>query len=329
VLPPRHPERYLSSRKEEMMSALAEHIEGLRKALEALPFPLPPSIPAGDWRMIKLIPKQGEIRLRVVSSEEEELTLPLPAGASVPCFSVPKEESGLWVGDGRLYARPGFAFFQGKVGEELGETLRMVRVLRPLFCALELADLEGALEALAGFEGEEARSYGPYVLAWSGNPEEPAFLRKGSVFGDHLLDGALLTGREVVLRYPRVKVTLEGRVSERDFKTLFKMSRLTFEWEGEEATFVGGLSEGYLSCDLVLEERPGACLIRKGAEAILRKDFSLRKDPLFSKLHQKWLLTPKMRVFLETLVEEAQDPLGALGDEDFFRQVMLRLLSLF
>jgi hypothetical protein len=85
------------------------------------------------------------------------------------------------VGNGYLYAGPEFAFFQGSVGEELGETLRMVQVLRPLFHALKLSDIEGALEAMAGFKGEETRSHGPYVLAWSGNLEEPAFLWKRGV----------------------------------------------------------------------------------------------------------------------------------------------------
>lgn len=165
-------------------------------------------------------------------------------------------------------------------------------------------------------------------VRWSGDPEEPAFLKKGSVFGDPLLDGAFLTGREVVLRYPRVKVTLRGKVNEKGYITLFKMTMLNFEWEGEEASFVGGPHEGYLSCDLVLEQHPGARLIRKGAEAILREDLSRKKDPLSRKLYANLLLTPKMRALLETLLE-TQDPLKALGDEDFFRQVSLRLLSFF
>jgi hypothetical protein len=313
------------------MNDLAKHLEGLRKALEALLPSSPYSSLIGeevftrDWEMIKFAPREG---IKVgLASHKEGPALPLPAGVNVPRFSVLKTDSGLWVGNGHLYTGPGFAFFQGKVGE-LEETLRMVQVLRPLFHTLELSDLEGALEALAGFKGEEARFYGPYVIARSGNPEEPAFLRKGSIFGNHLLDGAFLTGREVVLRYPRVKVTLEGKVNEGRYKTLFKMTKLTFELEGAQASFVGGLSEGYLSCNLISEENPGAYLIRRGAEEILREDLSRKKDPLFSKLYGHLLLAPKMRAVLETIIE-AQDPLKALGDEDFFRQVSLRLLSFF
>jgi len=316
------------------MSNLAKHIEGLRKALEALLFSSSPSsieeeilaVLAMDWEAMKFIP-QGE-KVRVAFSNKEEVSLPLPAGTNAPRFTVVNTGGEVWVGNGHLYVGPEVAFFQGKVGEELEETLRMVQALRPLFHALEFPDLEGALETLAGFRGEEARFYGPYVLAWSGDPEEPAFLKKGSVFGDPLLDGAFLTGREVVLRYPRVKVTLGGKVNEKGYITLFKMTMLNFEWEGEEASFVGGLHEGYLSCDLVLEQHPGACLIRRGAEAILREDLSRKKDPLFRKLYANLLLTPKMRALLETLLE-TQDPLKALGDEDFFRQVSLRLLSFF
>jgi hypothetical protein len=260
-----------------------------------------------DWELVKFVPQQRGIEVLVTSSNKKKSALHLPAGVNAPRFIVLKADDGLWVGNGYLYAGPEFAFFQGNVGEELGETLRMVQVLRPLFHALELSDIEGALEALAGFKGEETRSHGPYVLAWSGNLEEPASLWKGSIFGDHLLDGAFLTSREVVLRYPRVKVVLKGKL---------------------EASFAGGLSKGYLPCDVIWNRQPGTYLIRKGAEAILREDLSLRKDPLFSKVHRNWLLTPKMRAFLEVLAE-AQDPLGALGGEDFFRQVSLHLLSSF
>jgi hypothetical protein len=315
------------------MSDLAKHIEGLRKVLEGLLFPLSPSliekeIFAKDWEMVKFVPQQRGIKMLVTSSNKKESALDLPAGINAPRFAVLKTDSGFWIGNGYLYAGPGFAFFQGKVGEELEETLRMVRVLRPLFRVLDFPDLEGALEALGGFKEEEARFYGPYVLAWSGNPEEPAFLRKGTIFGDRLLDGAFLTGREVVLRYPRVKVTLEGKVNEKHFKTLFRMTKLTFEWEGAEASFVAGLFQDHLLCDLTSEERPGACLIRKGAKEILRKQLLCEKEALSYKLDWTCHLPPKMKAFLETLVE-TQDPLRALGDEDFFRQVSLRLLSFF
>jgi hypothetical protein len=284
----------------------------------------------GEWEAIKYVPQNGGLRgeLRLVLPGRKELSLPLAHPVSAPRFGLLRVEGGVWISNGHLFVTPKVVFFQGKVGEDLEETLRLVRDLRPLFHALRLPDLEGALEVLAGFKGEEARFHGPYVLAWSGKPEEPAFLRKGSLFGDPLLDGSFLTGRGVVLRYPRVKVTLEGKVNEKSPKTSFRMTGLTFEWEGMEASFVGGLLEGYLSCDLVLEERPGACLVRKGAEEILAKDLSRERDPLFRKLHGHLLLAPRMKALLEALVE-TQDPLKALGDEDFFRQVALRLLSFF
>jgi hypothetical protein len=312
------------------MDATVKHTKALREILETLLSPLSWSLVeeiSRDWELVKFVPQQRGIEVLVTSSNKKESALHLPAGVNAPRFIVLKADDGLWVGNGYLYAGPEFAFFQGNVGEELGETLRMVQVLRPLFHALKLSDIEGALEAMAGFKGEETRSHGPYVLAWSGNPEESAFLWKGSIFGDHLLDGAFLTGKEVVLRYPRVKVTLEGKFSKKK-RTLFRMTKLNFVWQGEEASFVGGLSEGYLPCDVIWNRQPGTYLIRKGAEAILREDLSLRKDPLFSKVHRNWLLTPKMRAFLEVLAE-AQDPLGTLGDEDFFRQVSLHLLSSF
>jgi hypothetical protein len=101
-------------------------------------------------------------------------------------------EGGIRLGNGHLYAAPDVAFFYGKVGEELEETLRPVQVFRPLLHALGLSHLEGALEVLAEFKGEEVRQHGPYVLAWRGKPENPLLLRRGAILGDFTLDGAFL-----------------------------------------------------------------------------------------------------------------------------------------
>jgi hypothetical protein len=142
------------------------------------------------------------------------------------------------------------------------------------------------------------------------------------------LDGAFLTGREVVLHYPQVKVTLEGKINEGSPKTLFKMTRLTFEYQGTEASFVGGLSQGYLSCDLVLEKAPANRLIQKGAKRIIEKHLLYEKEARSYKLDKDWRLPPRLSALLETLAE-TEDPLRALGDEDFFRQVALSILSFF
>ncbi len=308
-----------------------KNTEDLMKILEDLLFASLPSsmrerVSPRNWELVKFIPK-GE-GVQVVLSDRKGMTLHLPPGVKVPRFAVLRTNEGLWMSNGHLLVGPKTAFFHGKLGEELEETLRFVQVLRPLFQALGHPDLEGALEALVGFKGKEARLHGPYVLVWSGEPEEPAFLRKESLFGDPLLDMAFFLGREVVLQYPQVKVTLGGQLDNESRKRLFRMTKLVFDWEGTKASFVGGLSQGYLSCDLAFDEHPGARLIRKGAEAILARDLSDRKDPLFCKLRPNLLLPPKMRAFLETLTE-AEDPLRALGDQDFFRQVALRLLSSF
>ncbi len=308
-----------------------KNTEDLIKILEDLLFASLPSsirerVSPRNWELVKFIP-EGE-GVQVVLFDRKETTLPLPPGMRMPRFALLKTEEGLWMNNGYLLVGSKTAFFHGKLGEELKETLRFVQVLRPLFQALGHPDLEEALQALAELKGEEARFHGPYVLVWSGNPEEPAFLRKESLFGDPLLDMAFFLGREVVLQYPQVKVTLEGQLDNESRKRLFRMTKLVFDWEGTKASFVGGLSQGYLSCDLAFDEHPGACLIRKGAEAILARDLSDRKDPLFCKLRPNLLLPPKMRAFLETLIE-AEDPLKALGDEDFFRRVALQLLSFF
>ncbi len=308
-----------------------KNTEDLTKILEDLLFAsLPSSIRERvfprNWEVVKFIP-EGE-GVQVLVCDRKETTLHLPPGMRMPRFALLKTEEGLWMNNGYLLVGPKTAFFHGKLGEELEETLRFVQVLRPLFQALGHPDLEGALEALVGFKGKEARFHGPYVLVWSGEPEEPAFLRKESPFGDPLLDAAFFLEGKVVLRYPRVKVTLEGQLDNESRKRHFRMTKLVFDWEGMKASFVGGLSQGYLSCDLAFDQHPGARLIQKGAEAILARDLSDRKDPLFCKLRPNLLLPPKMRAFLETLIE-TEDPLRDLGDEDFFRQVALRLLSSF
>ncbi len=185
-----------------------------------------------EWEMIKFAPRE-RIKVRLASYREGP-ALPLPAGATTPRFSVLKTDTGLWVANGHLYAGPGFAFFQGKVGE-LEETLRMVRILHPLFCALEFPDLEGALETLAGFKREEARFYGPYVIAWSGNPEEPASLRKGSVFGDHLLDGAFLKKAE---KNPYLKRKLSREMG-KACRALSLLSNFPGPQSGQKASLQG------------------------------------------------------------------------------------------
>jgi hypothetical protein len=65
----------------------------------------------------------------------------------------------------RLFARKGRVLFRTQDPRGIKKTLEEVRPLRPLFAALDLADLEAALEALSRLKDGEVRQEGPYVLA--------------------------------------------------------------------------------------------------------------------------------------------------------------------
>jgi hypothetical protein len=240
-----------------------------------------------------------------------------PTRIDIPRFSAVKVGETLGVGNERLYANKEGAFFQGKPGKDLQETLTLVRTLRPLFDTLGLSDLEEALEALGELGGEEVRQHGPYVLAWSGNPEDPLLLRRGPIFGDFALDGAFLLGRELVLQYPKAKVVLQGGAFSKVGLKLKKFELECSEWGSSQSQIQ---FQGRVTCH-ALHENPMACLVR---EAVMELS---AKEPLARELLGR---NPSRmnKELLEALLE-AEDLLEALKDEDFFRQVGLRLLSHF
>ncbi len=203
-----------------------------------------------------------------------------------------------------LFARRERAYLRTSKRKQVELALEGAKRLRPLFEALGLADLEEAIEALLGLKDGEARQEGPYVLLRQGDLH---LLRRGSLFGDLLLDKVFLMGRKpVVLPYPHeVEIALWGSFSDANIA----LSKTEVRWKGEVARF--GIAPG--GCWNALDRDPIPSLVRQAVR-------SGRKGHLS--------LSPRMSALIDEL-GEAEDPLEALKADEFFRRVHMRALSLF
>jgi hypothetical protein len=193
----------------------AEVLDGLWKVLEVPPPPEVEEALHEGHRVEVHYPwhagAHGEGREALVwlGGKDQALHFPLPRHVRSEAFSL-KASAGrarVRVGPG-LFARREGASLLARSLWEVEWALEETRALRPLFAALDLEDLEGALEALLELEDGEARREGPYVLAREG---EARVLRRGAVFQDPALDGAFLLGKEVKISFPEgVELFLEG-----------------------------------------------------------------------------------------------------------------------
>ena len=249
----------------------------------------------------------------------------------VPSFSISQRMEGeeVEISDSRFAAEKGRVFFRGDKARTR-EIMALVRGLRPIFDALDLGDLEEALEALErGGEGFQKR--GAYFLVWGDGPEEPDFLFRGKLFGDPLLDADFLKGREVTLRFPEVEVVLRGRAGEALYHHLgsnFEIVGFGLRWRN------GGFPEegGVLSVDLAechaLEPDPIPLLLRRMAQQALleeeRERAVLKVNPAYSPKMKP--LPSIVRGILEE-IGDSQDPIEALKGEGFLRKAALRTLA--
>jgi hypothetical protein len=249
---------------------------------------------------------QGEGREVLVwlGGKDQALHFPLPHHVRSEAFSL--EASA---GRARVRVAPGlFARREGAslLADSLWEAERALeeaRALRPLFAALGLADLEGALEALLELEDGGARREGPYVLAREG---EARVLRRGAIFQTPALDGAFLLGQEVKISFPEgVEVFLEGGMVREG-------------WMGLRA---GSLRWGE---DLVHLARPAG--YAEDPRALSR--LVLNGVRWRAKSHD-FLYSPRTRALLEELaaLDEGEDVLEVLGDRSFFARVYTRALA--
>jgi hypothetical protein len=283
----------------------------------------------GLWQVLE-VPPPPEVWEALLEGSRVEVHYPWPAGGHgggrgvlvwagdedrTLHFRLPhrvrSEAFSLTVGAWQLRVKAGPGLFARREGAslladspwEVEWALEETRALRPLFAALGLADLEGALEALLGLEDGEARQEGPYVLAREG---ETRVLRRGALFQDPALDGAFLLGREVEISFPEgVKMFLEGRMAPQG-------------WIGLRA---GNLQWGK---DLVRLARPAGYADdpRVLSRLILHGVRSRTKSHDF-------LYSPRTRALLEELenLDEERNVLEALKDKGFFARVYTRTLA--
>ncbi len=203
-----------------------------------------------------------------------------------------------------LFARRERAYLRTSKRKQVELALKGAKRLRPLFEALGLADLEGAIETLLGLKDGEARQEGPYILLQQGNLH---LLRRGSLFGDFLLDKVFLMGRKpVVLPYPYgVEIALWGSFSGANIA----LSQAEVRWREEVARF-GIAPGGYWNA---LDRDPIPSLVRQAVRSGRKGHHSL---------------SPNMSALIDEL-GEAEDPLEAPKTDEFFRRVHMRALSLF
>jgi hypothetical protein len=246
---------------------------------------------------------RGRPELHVWPQTRDKEILPLPRPVS--CGELSFNSRAGWV---EVEVAPGLfatwerAFFRGQGLAEVREAIEGAGALRPLFQALGLADLEKALLALATLKEGEGRMEGPYALVRTGGFW---FLRRGSLFGDPLLDGAFLTGQAVKLAFPGgIRLTLKGSLS----GGTLSLQEGVLEWGDEAVRFRRG--EEY--CGAV-HAHPISHLVRMGLWWELDKP--LRSYP------------PRVRTLIEELRGE-EDPIEALRGEDFSRRVHMGILAL-
>ncbi len=202
----------------------------------------------------------------------------------------------------KLLARKGRAFLRTQDERGVEKALEEVRGLRPLFLALDLGDLEEALEALSRLGDGEVRREGAYVLARKGRLSA---LMRGSYFGDPLLDGAFLLGRRVTFTYADgVEISLKGVFSDSGLQ----LEEASVRWRDEVVLWKKAEWE---EKDLLDETLP----------------LRIFQSFLWSKLKgEPPGRSPKMRALIAELAE-AEDPLEALKDKDLPRRAALRGLS--
>jgi hypothetical protein len=198
-----------------------------------------------------------------------------------------------------LFLREGRAYFRGPLEEAV--TAEEAKWLAPLFAALDLEDLTGALAALAKLKDGEARQEGRYTLAREGSLWA---LWRGELFGDWALDAAFLLGKPAPLSFREgVRVVLRGHFH----RNLLGLEEARVRW-GPELAFVAGGSLRVICSALETSLLPR--LLRKAFAEVARNE--------------------GLSVHLAALVEEAaqeENPAEALGTEEFFRRVRMRALS--
>jgi len=224
---------------EEARRRTREALEGLWKTL-GVPSPPPgveKTLHEGGW--VELW--HPDVRRNATSGRERGL-LRLEGGGEIEVPPLPSSLKGFFAFRARsgrvevklspsFFARRGRAYLRTFDPEEAERVLEGVGLLRPLFEAMGLSDLEEALDLLRKLEDGEARMEGHYFLAREGRFRA---LRRGSLLGSPTLDKAFLKGERVVLSYPQgMEMALQGSFPGHEIG----LEEMELRWEGETARF--------------------------------------------------------------------------------------------
>jgi len=208
--------------------------------------------------------------------------------------------SGLRIVRGSAYLK---AFSQ----KDIERTLNAARSLGFFLSAMDLPDIEGAVEALAKLRPGESQIEGDYVLARS----ESWLLRRGLVFGGSALDKAFLLGEPITLSFPG-DVEISFRATWEEGGVVLEDLRI--RWGEEEVVF-----DGVVFPTSVFGDNPAMRAIKDGLRLEV-KSFEegwgrLRTDRELAEAY-----SPKMWAFIKAFVHQ-EDPFRALAEGGFHAHV--------
>ncbi len=288
--------------------------EALWTFLEVSPPPFEVEEALREGRGVSLWLSQGQkgTQVNFVVEDKPQKHFSLHRRIPIP-LSIDSRITGLRVVVDNVYAeaRDGRSNAFLRTDRREKSALEAVSYFRPLLEALDLSDLERALETLTNLPPwEKGRVEGGYFMAKS-----PYFslLRRGLVLKDPALDGAFFRGEPVVLSYPEgAKLFLKATfiLESKEWYAGFGKVEVKVEWRGEAVTLRRDVS-------------------------MRRWDF-LRDDPITSILRHELRMasyyqpdcSPAMNFFLQELGEQ-DNILEALGNRKFYYKVALEALASF
>jgi hypothetical protein len=257
----------------------------------------------GDWAEVR--PTQRPPGYTVLDmGKKGTLLLPFSLGIATSVCLEGSKAGDVVLSAGTSYtffAQEGRAFLKAYALDDVERVSEVTRAFSPLLRAFGLEGLEGALEELKGLKEGKVRVEGPYVLARRENFWTLLF---GTFFGSPTLDAAFVQGKDLVFSCPEgLEIAL--RVSLFAYKA--EGPEMEVRWEGEVARH----KEPYLGVELA-HRRFFQVLVRKTVKEWLNEWKAPR--------------SAKMRALLQELAE-AEDPLEAPKDLEFFRRARLRALT--
>jgi hypothetical protein len=301
VFPKEDPEVIVRAISKEYYERTKGFFEALWPSLGVFSPPIEVEEALREGRGVSVWLSQGR-KVDFVVEDEPQKRFSFRRQISIPLW-IESQITGLEVVVGNIYARVrdgrSNVFFRTDRGEK--KAIEAVRHFRSLFEALDLADLEKALENLANLPPwEKGRVEGGYFMV-----KTPYFsaLRRGLVLGDPTLDGALFRGEPVVLSYPEgTQVFLEASFvyESEEYYMDFGKLKVRIKWRGEVVRREASIRRRDFVCDDPIS-------------SILRHELSMAS-------HLTPNCSPAMCLFLRELSEQ-DNILEALGDREFHRKV--------